>query len=377
MSCSKETCTCGKSRGGLSLTLSLLGGLALLVALFSCKGSGPDPIQYDKAALLTYVGNEAADQFTVLQVSAAELQERVDSFVQSPTDQNLDLLQTSYLLTWYYWQKCEVFAFGPSETYALRSNLNTFPTDTAQIRTNVINGTWDLATAANVDAKGFPALDYLLNYPTEQQVVSDFQNQPLRGQYLQALAAEIASLTGTVSNEWAAGYAATFASDEGTGAGSAMSDWVNQFNFQLEMIKNARIGIPLGKKTLGSPLPDKVEAFYSKQSLYFLQTQLSWLEELYNGTTQPNQTSHSLYQILQGLDVTSNGQPLAEVLKSQFQTVNSLAQGLTGTLSDKVVSDPADLNLLHSEIQKLIILTKTDMASALGILITYQDNDGD
>jgi len=42
-----------------------------------------------------------------------------------------------------------------------------------------------------------------------------------------------------------------------------------------------------------------------------------------------------------------------------------------------VVGQQQDAFEVYAELQALVVLWKVDMMSALGILVTYQDNDGD
>jgi len=39
--------------------------------------------------------------------------------------------------------------------------------------------------------------------------------------------------------------------------------------------------------------------------------------------------------------------------------------------------NPQSLDNLYVKMQNLVVSIKTDMSSAFGVLITYQDNDGD
>jgi hypothetical protein len=52
------------------------------------------------------------------------------------------------------YQSVALFELGPAEQELLRANLNTFPADVNQINANIGAGTYDLATASNLDAKG-------------------------------------------------------------------------------------------------------------------------------------------------------------------------------------------------------------------------------
>jgi hypothetical protein len=46
-------------------------------------------------------------------------------------------------------------------------------------------------------------------------------------------------------------------------------------------------------------------------------------------------------------------------------------------LANAVVNNSSPVNTAYLKIVQALVLLKTDMPSALGILITYQDNDGD
>jgi hypothetical protein len=46
-------------------------------------------------------------------------------------------------------------------------------------------------------------------------------------------------------------------------------------------------------------------------------------------------------------------------------------------LKDNLVSNKTKVDDAVKSLQKLVVLLKVDVPSATGILITYQDNDGD
>ncbi len=50
-------------------------------------------------------------------------------------------------------------------------------------------------------------------------------------------------------------------------------------------------------------------------------------------------------------------------------------QAVPDPLSNSIVNSQAVVNAAYLEIQKLVVLLKTDMPSSLGVLITYEDND--
>jgi hypothetical protein len=50
---------------------------------------------------------------------------------------------------------------------------------------------------------------------------------------------------------------------------------------------------------------------------------------------------------------------------------------LNDPLSDKVVTETEACRKVFETLQNLVVLFKTDMTSAMGVSITYADNDGD
>ena len=47
------------------------------------------------------------------------------------------------------------------------------------------------------------------------------------------------------------------------------------------------------------------------------------------------------------------------------------------SLEENITTHASDLNELYTLLQGQVVYLKTDMTSAFGVLITYQDNDGD
>ena len=65
-----------------------------------------------------------------------------------------------------------------------------------------------------------------------------------------------------VRSSWTS-YKGTFVASTGTETTSAFSLLINEFNKDYELSKNAKLGIPLGKQSLGIQLPEYIEARYS------------------------------------------------------------------------------------------------------------------
>ena len=361
-----------------------IAALALLAILFlgmGCKDK--EVLEYDREALLSNIGdNVILPSYQTLGTAALSLQQDAVAFRASKGLSELDALQNSMLTLWTSWKASSPFEFGPAADRALRASLNTFPSDSIQIKSNITAGTWDFNLAANLDAKGFPAMDFMLfGLGADDNAILDRYLNPQDSaqyqNYLAALISDSKSLIESVRDEWQNSYLATFKASLGTDVGSGTSFLVNELNRDLEVIKTASIGIPIGKQTFGQALPGKCEALYSAHSISLIVAQLESIERIYKGTSLAGADGYGLKEALDALEAQYQGGSLTEAIDAQFTAAKSAAQAIPTPLSDAVVSNAPSVENAYTEVQKLVILLKTDMASAMSILITYTDADGD
>ncbi|MBA3972499.1 MAG: imelysin family protein, partial [Bacteroidetes bacterium] len=250
--------------------------LLLGITASSCKDKKDDEItpedSFDKSGMLTNIGNNIiVSSYLNLNISLDSLQVRSSQFTANPTLITLSELQSQFSLAYSAYQSCSAFEFGPAENEYIRSNFNTFPCDTLQINSKITTAEYTLSAATDIDAKGFPGLDFLLygNSMNNNQVLARFTSAADAANaklYLTAVVNELKAKTNIVYNGWSSAggnYISTFKSNTANDVGGSISMLVNQLNYDMELLKNAKVGIPLGKKTLGVPQPSKVEALYS------------------------------------------------------------------------------------------------------------------
>ena len=68
---------------------------------------------------------------------------------------------------------------------------------------------------------------------------------------------------------------------------------------------------------------------------------------------------------------------LSTAINNQFIEIDNKISLLNDPLSDELLINRTAVQNLYDELQQLVILLKVDLTSALGIQITYADNDGD
>lgn len=355
--------------------------------VIGCKNddSGEVTPGFDRSEMLEGLADQVIiPAYSSLNNSSASMNSAVQSFVSDPNQTTLTAARQAFQEAWHTWQRAAFWDFGPAFNVVLMSSVNTFPTSTSDIENHIANGTTNFNTSSGQDEKGFPAIDYLLyGAESDDALVALYTadaNAQNRKNYLLAVAEDIADRTKQVFDQWDAAdgnYRATFIAQDGTDVGSSVGLMVNELNKYFEQAtRDKKIGIPLGKRSQGIPIPGNVEAYYSGISISLAQENLEAIRDFYMGTGASEEVP-GFYDYLAAIKAQYNGELLADAIKDQFEVAIKEVREIPSPYSETVETNPAPANEAYLELQKMVILLKADMPSALGVLITYQDNDGD
>jgi predicted lipoprotein len=365
--------------------------IILLSVNFSCsKGSPGNNTPAIKDSILLNIGdNIILPAYQSLATAVNSLDSSITDFNASPNSIKLSNVQALFITAYTDWQSVSEYNyFGPAASVEpTLASINIFPTNIDTINNNITVNNDNVNAIANTDAKGFPALDYLLfgsgnntlaNYTTDSKATN-------RQKYLAAVSADIKTEINNVLSGWSASngnYINTFVSGSGNSVSSSLGLLLNSIDQDFEILKNDRLGIPLGKIPVGSSLPlapTYVEGYYSGMSTQFALAQLKTMQGLYLGTTGQG-NGLGLINYLQKAEQQNpnlkyNGGLLSDTLKADFTLAISDLQAIPNPLSQNL-SNP-NVSAAFAECQLLVTLLKTDMPSDLGVLINYGDNDGD
>ena len=346
---------------------------------------------YDKLSLLTNL----ADNYIIPSMDAykskvANLNIHVDSFIENPSISNLTLLRTNWEDALLNWQDIGFLDFGPSEYILLRKQTNTFPIDTTELNNFISIADWNLEYASSYDSKGLQALDYLLFKPghTDNQLITYFQNNINAKNYLKALAEDLNQNINYVTDQWAT-YREDFINDfevtqsnfSTNSQGSSISNIINALCLHYEFyVRRGKVGLPLGVFNGFSQLelPGLVECYYSGKSTQNLVRSVTSLRKYVNGSSYLNNDNGiGLDDYMDFVTAEQNTQQLSRVIDNQFLAIFEELNGINGPLSEEIINNKSQVSQTYQELQQLVPYIKVDMTSALGVLITYQDNDGD
>ncbi len=347
---------------------------ALLILLNGCKPKdGGD--KFDRAGMLTNLGNNViVPAHQQLSSTATALKTRENYFAGNPSTAKLDSLKVAFLTAYTAFMKVEAYSLSPNNE---TRNLNVFVTDTTQINANISSGVYNLSAANNIQAKGYPAIDYLLFSRSSTEIINLFTtdlNATKRIQYLNDITNEIETVSANASTSWNS-YLTQFISASGTDIGSSVGMLMNDLAFEIERCRKERVGNSLGYigfVSSGNVDAHLLEAYHSRHSKELLAANLRELKILYEGGAGSGFDDYLVY-----LNAEFNGQPLASAVSNQFDLVIQMAEIIPVDYSTALTTNRPDMESLFLELKKLTVMLKVDMSSQLGVIINYSDNDGD
>lgn len=347
--------------------------IALVLFVLACtKNDIPEAdsdTTFDKTAMLTgYADNIIIPAYSSMQEKVSLLETSLNSFLASPTAATQQQLKGVFKDAYLQFQRISVYQLGPAENALLNNFLNTFPADIATIENNISSGNYTLLVNSSVDEQGFPALDYVLFSEDALQQFNEPSNAN-RKKYVQDVITRMKTLVGTVLTEWNGTYRSQFIANTKTDVGSPIGFLVNQFAFEMDQLKGPRIGWPYGKQSGGVVFADKSEAYYASISLPLAIENLSSLKNAYTGGGSGKGISDYL--------VALGNQDLNTEVINQFDVTINKLKAIPDPLSTAFTGHKDAIDAAYKEIQTLLTLLKTDVASATGVRITYQDSDGD
>ncbi len=335
---------------------------------------------FDKQGLLVNMAdNIIIPSYADFKTALENLKLSFTNFKTSGSLTDFQTVKEKLHLAYLSYQRVSLFGFGPGEDASVRFNFNVFPANVTLINSNISSGSYDLKTISNIATKGFPALDYLfygLNQAEADQMQL-FLTDAKRSKYVNDLLNEMTTILNSVIDTWNSTYRSTFINSLGTDVGSSIGFLINQINYELDYLKNAKIGIPLGLKSGGKILPENCEAYYSGQSLTYAIETLGIIENMYLGKSYSGTNGKGFDDYLDHLGIQYTDGTLYNAIKNQFMSAQAKLSVLANPLSYQIETNSQAVTTAYQELIKLLVLLKTDLPSSLGVVITYQDGDGD
>lgn len=352
--------------------------IGAVVILSACK-KDPQIIENQDNAFSAVISNYAPKitlQYAELSAQTTSLVDQANNFAVSGELNDFSLLQEQLKNCRKQWFNVSMFEFGPALNTDLRASINTFPIDTTSVSMAINSESF--TNAAN-DEKGFLAIEWMLHRSNAFEILTDSNNGTQEIQALIWFCEDLNNRVSIVHQAWVDSYQALFSSNTGASAGSGMSLLVNSYIQDYERLKRQRLALPLGLLTLGIPLTSHVEAPYGGYSSELMQSQFVSSTLFFQGWDQAIENGYGLDDALKSVNATwgEEATPLETVILHRFNEAQVALSNLNDPLQDQIMNQPEAVESVYNLLQSVVPLIKADLPSALGISITFADNDGD
>ncbi len=362
--------------------------LFVIVIIFNSCSSGEEggvevKDNFDRKIMLAHIAdNIIIPSYDDFASKMESLKSIGDTFINNPTQTTLEDLRVAWLEAYKKWQYVEMYNIGRAEEIQYSFFMNVYPLTVADVENNISSGSYDLNSANNHDAQGFPALDYLLYGvgDNDNEILAKFTtatNNDNYKKYLTDVLNQMNNLTKDVVNQFKADRNTFVNNLERTSSGT-FNRIINDYVFFFEKgVRTNKFGIPAGIFST-NPLPEKVEAVYKKDVSKTLALEaLTAVENLFKGTYTGNSSANrsSFKDYLIALD----RQDLVVKIQNQFAAAKTQINNLNSDFVSQIASDNSQMLKAYDELQKGVILLKVDMMQAFNVSLDagYRDTDGD
>lgn len=348
----------------------------LNILVISCTSdSSSETTNYLSEIPSTVVDNILKNRLQLVNTKMTDLKKTVVDFTNNVNVSNLEKVQKSYKELASVYAKMYVFNVGDAKGNFFNRRINFWPVYNLAIEKAI-------STNDNISEEKFknygsasrnlPGIQYLLFKDEDNNKITDeFKTQPLRKKYLIMATDELEVLFKSVNDLWFGeeNYATTFKSKTEQGLKGAFNLLYNGMYNVVDNNKVTKIGKPAGLEKSSHTNPEIVEAFYSKQSLALIKSNLESIEELF--------FSDKITNIASYIESISKNKDITNKLKTQINTCYSIIDSIQVPLKTAVDSEKDKVKNLHKAYANLLAIMNADIRSALSIIITGTDNDGD
>ena len=297
------------------------------------------------------------------------------------TDTDLTLVQDAWRAASVSWETIQWIKVGPIledfRSFRLQfwpDSNNAVSTSLASLLVQTETVTETLLAGSTVGGQGFPALELLLFNDGSDESLLTAENKSKRCEVLQAISANVATISTEVNSEWQANkgnYQAQLIDGTGdfTSKTDAVEELITNWLEQLELVKDEKMLAPLGDKIPG--LPSLSEQPLSDESISSIKANIATFRIIYTAGD-----GHGFDDIL--IDFLDQKNINTEMLAAIDASIDA-ADILNGTYKD-LLSTEAGRTQLNTTIQNLRLLRDlltADFVQTTDINIGFNSNDGD
>lgn len=269
-------------------------------------------------------------------------------------------------------KQLDVVNFGPwvEEPWRYGPDLDFWPARDEAIEEVLADATTfsteDVA-AMGAATRGMPAIEYVL-WVDGDDTLARFTEAPQRCAFVATASQDAAdNLTG-LGQAWDDPWTAWLTDPSGDAEAPfetrrlVLDEWVNRVAFAVENVRLEKLGKPLGDDSGGEPLLDTLESRWSGRSL----------QDATDAFVGAHAVLQQVYPLLDAED-----QHLADELDVIAEGTLTRLGAVPEPLEDTLLLEPEIVAEVQEALLTHQVVVQTELAQALDVTITFNDNDGD
>jgi predicted lipoprotein len=350
--------------------------LYILFLAFACNSEQDETSpSFNIKGLLTDVTNQQILPAVSSFVNAStNLNTAVDTYTLQTTEANLIIVQNRWQQAALTYSQIYAFNIGEVRNQFMHQALYNWPTLPNAIENVLINNndiSEGLVSSLSPQIKTLSGLEYLLFSNDLSSTNTAFSSSEKRRNYLKFVALELQTQSERLEDIWGTtqNYADIFINSNATGIQGSFNKLYNGLYNTIDTGKITKIGKPAGLENSQNTNPELTQAYFSAYSLTLLKQNLISIEQTYFNTEGLGINDY--------VEFITGNMELNIAIAETIQSTQNAIDTIPVPLFDAITSHPNEVALLHQELECLGILFSVDVRSALSIIITSTDNDGD
>ncbi len=296
----------------------------------------------------------------------------------APRGADIDAARDAWRAARSRWKALDVFGIGPYDAYPdrLGPHIDFRPLRVERIEARLA----DPPTADDIDdvgaaERGLPAIEFLL-WGAEAPWPG------ARCQYLVAATADTARLAEALRVAWTDDFAGQLLAPDGdpyADSEAVFGALLNRMGDLILVIRDDRLGRPLGDKAGGVPQPQLVESPFSDRSLDDIRDALDTVWAMYAGAPgRPGLAAMPQVLARRAVDEASTVEVNVDArFRRAYAEARVALDGISSPLAEAVVESPARVRAAIAALGQLQTVIQVDLTGVLAVQLAFGSGDGD
>jgi predicted lipoprotein len=333
-----------------------------------------------KALITDLHANLGQARYGAFAAATAELSAAVGRLCADPTgappdEAGVEAARAAWWAARGPWKQAELIRFGPTVEYPERLGppIDTWPVEPGAVEALIAgDGPLDAAAfaAQGAGARGLPVIEHLL-WADGPTAGARLGAEPRRCAALVGLSGDLQANAEALAAAWADPWGPRLTApapgdgDRYDDVQDVIDEWVNRMAFTVEELRGVKLGGPLGEGGGAAAQPALAESAASGRGAQDAADALAGVAAAWAGG--------------EGLGVVDlvDDAALAARVQQRLDASAARLDALPAPLGQTVVEQPELVAQAQEALYALQVSLQVELAPAIGVTVTFNDNDGD